>query len=51
VSILDLPDLITDQPTALHVTTQLSQITGREWFVLGHAQVFEGARRPSSAWD
>ncbi len=29
VSILDLPDLITDQPTALHVTTQLSESTGR----------------------
>src|SRR5215467_6617474 len=43
VSILDLPDLITDQPTAFHVTTQLSQSTGRDWFVLGRAQVFKGA--------
>jgi hypothetical protein len=51
VSILDLPDLITDQPMALHVTTQLSQSTGRDWFVLGRAKVFKGARRPFSAWD
>jgi len=28
-SILDLADLITDQPTALHVATQLSQGVGR----------------------
>jgi hypothetical protein len=51
VSILDLPDLITDQPTALPVTMQLSQNTGRDWFVIGRAQVFKDARRPSSAWD
>jgi hypothetical protein len=51
VRTLDLPDLITDQPTALHVTTQLSQSTGQDWFVLGRSQVFKGARRPSSAWD
>ena len=28
-SILDLPNLITDQPTALHIATQLSQRVGR----------------------
>ena len=28
-SILDLPNLITDQPTALHIAAQLSQRVGR----------------------
>jgi hypothetical protein len=32
--ILDLPNLITDQSTTLHVTTQLSQRVGRYWLVL-----------------
>jgi hypothetical protein len=36
-SILDLPNLITDQPTALHIATQLSQRIGRYWFVLRRA--------------
>src|SRR5262245_53367128 len=40
-SILDLADLITDQPTALHVTTQLSQRVGRYWLPLGRAQFFK----------
>src|SRR6266699_5715036 len=40
-SMLDLPDLITDQPTALHIATQLSQRVGRYWLVLGRAQIFE----------
>src|SRR5258708_26299854 len=40
-SILDLPNLITDQPTALHIATQLSQRVGRYWLALGRAQIFE----------
>src|SRR6266436_5425466 len=40
-SILDLPNLITDQPTALHIATQLSQRVGRYWLILGRAQIFE----------
>src|SRR6516164_1439824 len=40
-SILDLPNLITDQPTALHIAAQLSQRVGRYWLVLGRAQIFE----------
>src|SRR5258708_1672376 len=38
---LDLPDLITDQPTALHIATQLGQRVGRYWLALGRAQIFE----------
>src|SRR6516162_10414422 len=40
-SILDLPNLITDQPTALHIAAQLSQRVGRYWLVLGRAQIFK----------
>src|SRR5215475_12893157 len=40
-SILDLPDLITDQPTALHIATHLGQRVGRYWLALGRAQIFE----------
>jgi hypothetical protein len=40
-SMLDLPDLITDEPTALHIATQLSQRVGRYWLVLGRAQMLE----------
>jgi hypothetical protein len=31
----------TNQPTALDVTTELSESIGRDWFVLGRAQVFK----------
>src|SRR6516162_6990211 len=37
-SILDLPDLITDEPPAHHVATQLSQRVGRDRVALGRAQ-------------
>jgi hypothetical protein len=37
-SVLDLPDLITDEPPAHHVATQLSQGVGRDRFALGGAQ-------------
>src|SRR5260370_30280613 len=40
-SILDLPNLITDQPTALHIATQLSQRVGRYWLAPGRAQIFK----------
>jgi hypothetical protein len=40
-NILELPYLITDQPTTLHVATQLSQRVGRYWLVLGRAQIFK----------
>jgi hypothetical protein len=40
-SIFDLPNLITDQPTTLHIATQLSQRIGRDRFALGRAQIFE----------
>src|ERR1700676_2319038 len=39
--LLDLADLITDQPTTIHVATQLSHRVGRYWLVLGHAQIFK----------
>src|SRR5215475_10453770 len=39
--LLDLPDLITDEPPSLHVATQLSQRVWRYWLVLGRAQIFE----------
>src|SRR5260370_30441744 len=42
-NILDLRYLITDQPTTLHVATQLSQRVGRYWLVLGRAQIFKAA--------
>jgi len=45
-SILDLADLITDQPTALHVATQLSQTC---WTVLALPQgVRKSSRRPAA---
>src|SRR6202043_3614713 len=37
-SILDLPDLITDEPPAHHVAMQLSQRVGRDRLALGRAQ-------------
>jgi hypothetical protein len=37
-SILDLPYLITDEPSARHVATQLSQCVGRDRLALGCAQ-------------
>jgi hypothetical protein len=37
-SILDLPYLITDEPSARHVATQLSQRVGRDRLALGCAQ-------------
>src|SRR6516162_4913196 len=37
-SILDLPDLITDEPPAHDVATQLSQRVGRDRVALGRAQ-------------
>src|SRR5216684_2935180 len=40
-SLLDLADLITDEPPALHVAMQLSQRVGRYWFALGRAQIFK----------
>src|ERR1700746_1520894 len=40
-SILDVPDLTADTPTAPHVPTHLSQCVGRYWLVLGRAQIFE----------
>src|SRR6202171_3669989 len=39
--LLDLADLITDQPTTIHVATQLSHRVGRYWLVLGRAQIFK----------
>ena len=39
--LLDLADLITDQPTTIHVTTQLSHRVGRYWLALGRAQIFK----------
>src|SRR5260370_28850424 len=42
-NILDLRYLITDQPTTLHVATQLSQRVGRYWLVLGRAQIFKAS--------
>ena len=42
-SILDLADLITDQPTALHVATPLSQRVGRYWLSLRRAQIFKAS--------
>jgi hypothetical protein len=40
-SILDLTALIPDQPTALHIATQLSQRVRRYCLVLGRAQIVE----------
>ena len=40
-SLLDLADLITDEPPALHVATQLSQRVGRYWLSLRRAQIFK----------
>src|SRR5215813_8419240 len=37
-ALLDLPDLITDEPPAHHVATQLSQRVGRDRVALGRAQ-------------
>src|ERR1700730_2550461 len=39
--LLDLADLIPDQPTTLHIATQLSHRVGRYWLVLGRAQIFK----------
>src|SRR5665811_1241930 len=39
--LLDLPYLITDEPSSLNVATQLSQRVWRYWFVLGRAQIFK----------
>ena len=39
--LLDLPDLVADQPSALHVATQLSQRVRRDRLALGRAQIFE----------
>jgi hypothetical protein len=39
--LLNLPDLIPDEPSALHVATQLSQRVRRYWFVLRRAQIFK----------
>src|SRR6516162_1159583 len=36
-----LADLITDQPTTIHVATQLSHRVGRYWLVLRRAQIFK----------
>ena len=41
--LLDLLDLITDQPSALHVATQLSQRVWRDRLALRRAQIFEAA--------
>src|ERR1700730_10002003 len=60
--LLDLADLITDQPTTIHVATQLSIRLERGsrrwqrpfWPVLARPRAcanLQGARRPSSAWD
>ena len=38
---LDLLDLITDQPSALHVATQLSQRVRRDRLALRRAQILE----------
>ena len=40
-SLLDLADLITDEPPALQVATQLSQRVGRYWLSLRRAQIFK----------
>ena len=40
-SILDLPNLITDKPTAHHIAAQLSQRVGWYWLALGRAQILE----------
>ena len=39
--LLDLVDLITDQPTTIHVATQLSHRVRWYWLVLGRAQIFK----------
>ena len=39
--LLNLPDLIPDEPSSLHVATQLSQRVRRYWLVLGRAQIFK----------
>src|SRR5208282_6583244 len=44
--LLDLPDLITDQPSALHVATQLSQRVWRDRLALRRAQIFEAPGGP-----
>jgi hypothetical protein len=45
-SILDLPNLITDQTTALHIAAQLSQRVGRYGFALGRGK---SSRRSAAA--
>src|SRR6266404_6282792 len=39
--LLDPPDLITDEPPAVHVATQLSQRVGRDRLAFGRAQAFK----------
>src|SRR5271168_2341610 len=44
--LLNLPDLIIDEPSALHVATQLSQRVGRDWLALRRAQAVKARGGP-----
>ena len=44
--LLNLPDLIIDEPSALHVATQLSQRVGRDWLRLRRAQAVKARGGP-----
>src|ERR1700704_4153170 len=44
--LLNLPDLIIDEPSALHVATQLSQCVGRDWLALRRVQAVKARGGP-----
>ena len=44
--LLNLPDLMPDQPSPLDVATQLSQRIRRYWLVLGRAQIVKAPGGP-----
>src|ERR1700704_4725981 len=44
--LLNLPDLIIDEPPPLHVATQLSQCVGRDWLALRRVQAVKARGGP-----
>jgi len=50
-SIFDLADLITDEPSALHVATQFRQCVRRDRLALRRSQAVKTPGGPFLVWD